>query len=160
MATQTYMPLGTTIVSASASSVTFSGFSGYRDYVLVAKSKNFEGPRDQGIQFNGDNNGSNYSSVFIWGNGSTGGSSTSTWLLDFYGSVTTDNTTSTVVEILGAGTSGIDTSWLSRSNRIASGVDIIAGRWNNSAPVTSITYFIIGGTIAPGSSVSLYGIAS
>lgn len=158
MATPTYTALATVTLASSASDITFSSISGYRDLVLVATGISTSGVQDQGINFNGDGTDTNYNCVIMWGNGGTYNSTTSTWLIDYYGSVTTDNTAATILQIMDAGASDKHTTYLSRSNRAASGVDAIAGRWSNTAAVTSIKYFLIGGTLAAGTTVSLYGI--
>ena len=157
MATPAWSPLATTTLSSSASSVTFGSISGYRDLMLVATGKSTSGTQDQAINFNGDGTDTNYNCVIMWGNGSTKGSATSSWLIDYYGSVTTDNTAATIVQIMDAGASDKHKTYLSRSNRAASGVDAIAGRWANTAAITSVKYFLVGGTLAAGTTVSLWG---
>jgi len=156
--TTAWVPLATTTLSSSASDITFSSISGaYRDLILVATGKSTSGTQDQGINFNADGTAGNYDCVIMWGNGSTYNSTTSTWLIDYYGSVTTDNNAATILQIMDYSATDKHKTYLSRSNRAASGVDAIIGRWNNDAAITSIKYFLIGGTLAAGTTVSLYG---
>jgi len=155
----TYTALATITLAGSASDVTFSSIPAtYRDLILVATGKSTSGLQDQGINFNADGTNTNYDCVIMWGNGSTYNSTTSTWLIDYYGSVTTDNTAATILQIMDYSATDKHKTYLSRSNRAASGVDAIAGRWSNTAAITSIKYFLIGGTLAAGTTVSLYGI--
>jgi hypothetical protein len=157
--TTAWVPLATTTLSSSASDITFSSINTatYRDLILVAKAKSTSSAYDQAINFNGDTNAGNYSCVIAYGNGSTYSSTTSSFIIDFYGSVTTDNTNVTILQILDAGASDKHTTYLSRANRASSGVDMVAGRWANTAAITSLRYFLNGGTLDAGTVVSLYG---
>lgn len=152
-----YIPLGSITLAASASSIVFGNISqDYKDLVLIATSKSTSSVLDQAIYFNSSTGG--YTCVILWGTGSSYGSNTSSFLLDYYGSVTTDNTAATMAHIMDYSSTDKYTTWLSRSNRAASGVDAIVGRWANTDAVNSLTYFLNGGTLAAGSTVSLYGI--
>lgn len=156
----TYTSLATVTLSASASNITFSSIpSGYRDLILVAKAKSTAGAYDQAIYFNTDYNAANYSCVIMWGNNSTYNSVTSSYIIDYYGSVASDNTCTTILQIFDYSATDKDTTYLARSNRAASGVDAVVGRWNNTQAVNSIRYLLNGGgTLAAGTTVSLYGI--
>ena len=162
MATPTYVALQTITVSSNASDITFSNIPNtYRDLVLVAQCKSTASAYDQAIEFNGDASSSgNYDCRILWGNFSNASNSAgSSNLIDYYGSVSTDFTNVTVVHIAEYSANDKSTFWISRSNRQANGVDIITGKWAPTTVVTSIRYYLNGGgTIAIGSTVSLYGI--
>lgn len=159
MTVNTYVPIASVTLTASASEIVLTGFdSKYNDIVLVATSKSTASVYDQGINFNGDNNDANYKSIIMWGNGTSTNRANLTWHLDYYGSVNTTNNTATIVQIMDLNSSDKHTTYFSRSNRADSGVDAVMGRWANAAVVTSIRYFLIGGTLAAGSSLVAYGI--
>lgn len=159
MPTETYTPLQTITLSAPASSITFSSIpSTHRDLILIARGKSTSSAYDQAIYLNGDTASGNYSCVILYGNGTSSGSTTSSFIIDYYGSVTTDNTAGTVLQIFDYSASDRYKNYLSRANRAASGTDAIAGKWNNTAAVNSLTYFLNAGTLAAGTTVSLYGV--
>ena len=82
MATPAWVPLATTTLSSSASSVTFGSIpSGYRDLVLVVDCIAASAGDSLRPRINGDT-GSNYYQVFMYGNGSsaTSGSNTSSYI--------------------------------------------------------------------------------
>lgn len=158
-AVNTYVPIANITLTSSATEILLTGFdTKYNDIVLVATSKSTASLYDQGINFNGDDNDANYKSIAMWGNGTGRGRANLTWHLDYYGSVDTTNTTTTIVQIMDLNSSDKHTTFFSRSTRVASGVDSIAGRWANTDAVTSIKYFLIGGTLDAGSSLKVYGI--
>lgn len=164
MATGTYIPLQTITLTSNASSVTFSSLpSKYKDFVFVAKSTSSAvGPYDQGIQFNGDT-AANYTSLVMYGSGTAKGTynalkNVNQIYLDFYGSVTSGFNTVNVTHILGAGDPNKETNVITQASRVSSGTDLIGSYWRVKDQVTSISYFLIGGTLGTGSKISLYGI--
>lgn len=163
MATGTYIPLQTITLTSTASSITFSSLpSKYIDFVLVAKSAATSSAFDQGVQFNGDS-AANYTSLVMLGAGTTASTyfalkNVNQIYLDFYGSVTPGFNTVNVTHILGAGDPNKETNAITQASRVESGIDLIGSYWRVKNQVTSIKYFLIGGTLAVGSKISLYGI--
>lgn len=71
MATLAWVPLATTTLSSSASSVTFASIpSGYKDLTLVVQANNTTTDEGTRVRINGDS-GSNYAYSYMRGNGST-----------------------------------------------------------------------------------------
>ena len=169
MATPTYTALATTTLSSAASSVTFSSIptSGYRDLVLIGNARttttNARGYEICGFQFNSDT-GSNYSRVRMRFNGSTAASDSGTGgNLEFEGIIdqSTASGTFNMVKLQVLDYSAIDKhkSVLYGGNNQSGQTGSYAGRWANTAAVTSIKFFTIqGGTFDAGSTFSLYGI--
>jgi hypothetical protein len=160
--TATYDLIASNVLTTNVSSVTFSSLpSTYRDLVLVIRSNtsNNGNPR---IRFNSDT-GSNYSQVRMTGNGSTATSATST---TFAGIITGDfayagSSSSYIVQIMDYSATDKHKTVLSRANESAGAVEAIAGRWANTAAVTTLTIDeFSGGTFSSGGTFYLYGIVS
>lgn len=165
MPTPTYTPLWSTTLAASTSSVSISGIpQGYRDLVLVIGGT-LTASEGNTIRFNGDS-GSNYSEVsaYVRAQGTiTSGSGTGTTLFGDYfdGGVpfvktiqimdysATDKHKAALCRVNAASTSGTSTTPLG----------MLAGRWANTAAVTSITCLSSTTTYAAGSTFALFGIA-
>lgn len=157
MATQGMVSLQTITLTGSASSIVFGSIpQNYRDLLIITQPKSTSSVVDQAIRFNGN---STIPVVVMWGYAGSYGATTSNALLDYYGSVTTDNTNATVIQVFDYSASDKYKSYLSRANRAAHGVDLIAGRWSSNAPITSVTHLLNGSSFAAGTTISLYGIA-
>lgn len=164
MGTPTYVALATTVLSSSASSITFSSIPNtYKYLVLTVTPKSTSaGPFDAGMQFNSDA-GANYAAKVAYGNGSTLNvydalANVNQIYLDFQGSVQNSFNQNCIAHIFGYSSTDMHTGVISRSNRTNSGLDFISSRWRNTATVNSIKYFLIGGTLDIGTKASLYGI--
>ena len=163
MATPTYDLLDSVTLSSSASSVTFSSIDqSYRDLVLVsANIRSSTGGTFQ-FQLNGDT-ANNYTWMYISGTGSSAsaaaaGGNQNRIILNGGGM---DNTgpLMAVLKILDYSATDKHTSCLIRSgNNTNFAVSAYAGRWANTAAVTSIRLF--GGSFNSGCTFHLYGIAS
>lgn len=162
MPTSTYTPLATTTLGANATTVTFSSISqSYRDLILVTDgTRTTTDSISIRLQFNGDT-GSNYSTVYMYGTGSSAAS----------GSITTDGVyTARIAPTRAIGQTNIfdysatdkHKTVLSRGNAADYITIAYAGRWANTAAITSIVCSIEGGSgqFATGMTFSLYGIAS
>ncbi len=158
----TYTLIDSTVLGSAASSVTFSGISatGKGDLVLVT---NIQPPASSVTQaylrFNSDT-GSNYSLVGMYGNGSSAGSYTATATslsLSYYGSVGSGGSFLGITHIMDFAESKHKTV-LSRIG--SSPVAAEAGRWANTAAITSLEIFKSGQDFAAGSSFYLYQIVS
>lgn len=164
-ATSTYIPLATFTAGSAVSQIVFSNIPNtYKDLVLVTNAiASSVGPFDQAIRFNSDT-ASGYSSMIIYGAGASASQYTALVnpdraYLDFYGSATTSARASSVAHIFDYSVNYKHKNVLTRGNRANNGTDLIASRWKNNSVISSITYFLIGGTIGVGTTVSLYGIA-
>lgn len=158
MATPAYIPIYTTTLASSASSVLMAGIpQGYADLVLVLDLKTTNN-REIGLQFNGDSTG-HYSFVQAIGNGSTtssNSSSTRTYarIIQTPGS---SNSGMGVVSIMDY-TANKHKAVLTRSNHNAE-VKMLASRWPDTSAITSITVMNnLAEDFLAGSTISLFGI--
>jgi len=159
MATPTYIPLATTTLASSASSVTFSSIDqSYGDLVLVSNidASAFSEFR---MRVNGDT-GSNYPSVRMQGSGSTTNSATFNFTyFRFNGNsdMDTDFSFISVIQVMDYSATDKHKTFLVRANS-SNGVDAHAGRWGSTSAITSLEIFPSTGTLESGSTFSLYGI--
>ena len=151
MATETYIPLATTTLASSASSVTFSSIDqSYGDLILIVVPSNAM----QGyLRFNADS-GSNYSFVYMRGTGSSAQSSAGSGSFEL---IDTGANELGKVEIMDYSATDKHKSTLNRSSRDR--VVAKAGRWANTSAITSISVTGATGDFSAGSTFSLYGIA-
>jgi hypothetical protein len=164
MPTATYTPLATVTLSSAASTITFSNIgSGYRDLILVCAAANGGSGSNNGIRFNGDT-GSNYSRIFMGANGvgavSSGTSTSTGFQYDNFG-FTTNTLGSTVhlIQVLDISATDKHKTILTRANRAGDTLDALAGRWANTAAITSLgIYSITGENFLTGSRFDLYGV--
>ncbi len=159
MPTNTYTPLGTITLSASASEVIFSGIpaslngQSFRDLILVMAATGASG-NDVNLFFNGDTNASNYSSVRMFGLGSSTGSSTYNSAGSIYTSLT-----QTTWQIMDYSATDKHKSQLIRVDNAGNATTALARRWANTSAITSATVQAVGTTFTSGSTFSLYAIA-
>jgi hypothetical protein len=160
MPTPTYTPLATVTLGSSASSVTFSSIPAtYRDLVMVVNGITTTNA-NLDIRINGDT-GSNYPEVLMSGDGSSTYSeaTTRTYLrLDYNGFIGTTAGHVSIVQFMDYSATDKHKTVLARGNNASNGVVATAGRWTNTAAVTSIA--LINTTFAAGMTVSLYGIVA
>ena len=160
MPTPTYTPLASLTLSASAASVTFSSISqAYRDLVLVVSGAISSGGESLRLRFNGDT-GANYSYAYMAGTGTATESSSSpsnTFIMAFYNESTSTMMTGSIMDY-----SATDKhkSVLFRGDNASARTMATAGRWANTAAITSIVVFPQSATWTAGSSFSLYGIVA
>jgi len=162
----TYIPLQTITLGAAASSVTFASIpQTYRDLVLIftpAVTGGSSSTASSYIRLNGDS-GSNYSHVVARGDGSSTGSTSFTdtgidtrYYTNSPGSL---GASITQVQFLDYSATDKHKSVLSRGNTAASGVNMTAARWANTAAITSIQIVAPSGrSWLTGATLSLYGI--
>lgn len=164
MPAPTYTLLDSVTLASSASSVTFSAIDqSYGDLVLVAEGKKETAGGDQfALRFNGDA-GNNYNAVWAEAYGTSNWSAVSnnsTWII-----------TSQAFSLVGSTMAGLLTAHiqdysstdkhkttLSRANKADAGVNMMAGRWANTAAITSVTITSTFSNYAVGSTFYLYGI--
>lgn len=157
----TKIPLATTTLSSSQSSVTFSSINGsYTDLVLVATGTATTST-GANVQFNSDT-ASNYSVTRLLGDASSASSNRSTTQTSitvcYNGNWTTTSTANFIVHINNYSNSSTYKTLLSRGSRGDSGADAIVGLWRSTTAITSLTFNTAAGSFASGSTFTLYGI--
>ena len=157
MPTQTYTPLATVTLGTAASSVTFSSIPAtYRDLILVVRPIGVSTTNQTGLRFNGDT-GTNYPTVLMFGNGSTTGSFTSNdSYIDIKGGFTSGIGVG-IAQIMDYSASDKHKTVLIRKDEPAS-TAARAGRWANTAVVTSLSLTGFGSNLDVGSRFDLYGV--
>jgi len=158
MPTATYTPLATVTLGTAVSSVSFSAIpASYRDLIFV-----FSGVVSAGggevlrVNFNGDTTSGNYSAVFANGDGSTTASGTDARRFGLmYAS-----RSQTVASFMDYSATDKHKTYLSRTGGASNALEMIAGRWANTAAITSIRVFPDANGFASGSTLSLYGVIS
>jgi hypothetical protein len=157
--TDTYTPLATVTLGASASSVTFSSIPAtYRDLILVVNGKSVTSQANLTTRFNADS-GSNYTYVEMYGNGSSAISSAAPLTYAYSGNLFT-NLGMTIIQYMDYSATDKHKTLLSRSSTSANQVGAIATRWANTAAITSLQVQALDSTnnFDTGSTFSLYGV--
>jgi hypothetical protein len=157
----TYTPIYSQTLSSSVNGVTFSNIpTAYTDLIVVHSGLVTAGTGIR-LRFNSDTGG-NYSNSIYHGNGSSAGSTRESNItsirMTYEGYADTADIGMRAAHILNYSNASTYKTVLSRSGRAASGIDIIAGVWRTTAPVTSITVFGSDGNLSTGTTVTLYGI--
>ena len=165
MPTQTYTPIASQVLPSASATVTFSTIPGdYTDLELVASVQASSSGQGLSMQFNNDNGtGSLYSNTGLRGNGST--------VVSFRQTSNTNVLLSNIAEPPTSGSFGLYNAKflnyananvfktiLVRSNSASFATEMFADLWRNTNAITSIKITISGGTIAAGSTFTLYGI--
>ena len=168
MPTATYTPLATVTLGTSSSTITLSSIpASYRDLRIVFSALGTSNDSSVEMRFNGDT-GSNYSQVYLLA--TNGGVATGVYtptLHYFYigqGLSTSSIYNPATIDLMDySATDKHKTSLIrsnGRQNDTNASVTFLAGRWANTAAITSIVFGLTGGSFATGTTVSLYGIAS
>ena len=157
----TYVPLATTTLNSTSSSVSFTSISGsYTDLVLVIQAALSSSANDTWLRFNSDS-GTNYSRTKIAADGSSVttfqasnqnayygvGNINTSWMMSINHIFNYSNTTMNKSFITRHGSTG---------NETAAGV----GLWRSTAAITSIEIAPGTSTFISGSTFTLYGIAA
>ena len=159
--TAKYTVLGSTTLTTSSASVTFSSIAGgYKDLVLVAAITS-NVTTDIDLRFNGSS-ASVYSQVIMSGNGSStfSPSGSNTYLRPtYYGGATAAVGNNVTMQIMDYSATDKHKSILSRTSNANDGVDAAAGRFAVTDAITSIEIFNISGRIWQiGSTFRLLGV--
>jgi hypothetical protein len=150
MPTPTYTPLATVTLASTAASVTFSSIPAtYRDLILVVRGTLTSGVGS--IRFNGDS-GANYTRVGMYGDGSTAASYSGT-SAEIFNSPITD-----IMNIMDYSATDKHKTYIARDSNSASLVVAQAGRWANTAAITTVALISPSSTFGVGSTFSLYGV--
>ena len=162
MATPTYTLIDSTTLASSASSVTFSSIDqSYGDLVLVANgNQNPTANADFGLLFNGSTTG--YSMVDMMGDGSGTESQAEGNTYADCGQYLYDNLGEkpilVTVNLMDYKATDKHKSFLARNSSASEKVWAVAGRWANTAAITSIEVKPSSGFLASGMTIYLYGI--
>jgi hypothetical protein len=160
MPTPTYTALANTTLGSSASSVTFSSISqNYRDLILVVTGKtSTNGPDSVLIRFNSDS-GSNYAYVRMLGTGTTASSYSGADNGIAIGIVSnTTNQSTFIASIMDYSATDKHKTALSRSGLVDGFIFASAGRWSNTAAITSVQIIEPTQTLSAGMTLALYGV--
>jgi hypothetical protein len=161
---QTYTPLANITLGSAAFGVTFGSIpQTYRDLVIVINGLGTSGNAAPVLRLNGDS-GSNYSSQYMEGNGSstTAARATATWMPS--GGATAGTTTNPIVatvQLFDYSATNKHKILLQSSSASASGSNVAAGQWANTAAVSSVFVFTpAASSWATGTTFALYGIVA
>lgn len=157
-AINTYVPLESIVLTNAASSVSFFNISqSYRDLIVVVSGGiGTSGTTSVEIRFNGDTTAANYS--MVWMEGTSGGAASSTSNL---WAVLDGSNSNFILQVMDYSATDKHTTALIRSNSAGADVRAAAGRWANTAAVSSILiYDSAGQSLTAGTTLTLYAIAS
>lgn len=167
MPTPTYTPIASTTLSSTQASVVFSNLNttaaGMRDLILVVDALLADGTANvyTNYRFNADT-GANYNNVIMGGDGSTAASTSAASVTSIYGtgSIRTRNTSrfQSTLQVFDFATTDKHKSTLTRSDDAGQRTEALAGRWANTAAITSLTVFVSASNFAAGSVFSIYGV--
>jgi hypothetical protein len=147
-------------LGANAVSVTFSSISGsYRDLILVIQGSTTSG-QNIFVRFNGDSTATNYNIVSIAGLGSGTGSSqtVNSNYLNYWSNFDTSQG-NLIAQFMDYSVTNKHKTFLSRQNTASVGVEAIAGRWSNTAAVTTLA-LLAATNFSSGTSFALYGVSA
>lgn len=156
MPTNTYTALANITLGSSASTVTFSNISGYRDLVLVVDGTT-QAVGDIWYRLNADDS-SSYPYVIMYGNGgpASSGSGSPT-----YGAMHYNNTTSrfnVVCNFFDVSATDKHKMAISRGNQADGFVMSYASRWPSNTAVNSLRVGTNGTNFLTGTTFELFGV--
>lgn len=159
MATATYTPLANITLTSSAATVTFSSISqAYKDLILVIAGTPTSGQQYFYTYFNSDT-GANYSRFEAYGTGSSPAAGSSSNLIPI--TLDVGNVASTILNFMDYSATDKHKTVLYRQNVVNELTLMGAGRWANTAAVTSIAVTgYSSGQMAAGTTLALYGVAA
>lgn len=159
------VPLQNITLSSSAATVTFGSIPAtFRDLRLVVQTTCASGVQIVGMRFNTDT-GSNYSRVYMNGNGSSTGSSAATETQLYFdaspdGATTAGNWYLGTADIMDYSATDKHKSVIARASIPTGSVAVTAGRWANTAAITTVTVVAGLQNFAAGSTFTLYGVSA
>jgi hypothetical protein len=155
----TYDLIATTTLAATGQPSFANIPQTYRDLILLVDAQTTDSSIDVFLRFNGDS-GSNYTRVTMFGTGSTSGSNVQTTTYVPVSYPVNSARVAIQVSIMDYSATNKHKTLLSRSGQANSAVDAWAGRWANTAAITSFGMAPVSGNFQAGSTFSLYGIAA
>jgi hypothetical protein len=157
----TYTPIATTTLASTATEYTFTSIpSTYTDLVLVVAGQTASTGSSALRVGNGSiDTGSNYSYTYLKGNGTTATSARASsitlgYIGEFYNSQTV-----TTINIMNYANTTTFKTFISRSNNAGNAVSTWVSLWRSTAAINQVR-FLSGDTMAIGTTLTLYGIAS
>lgn len=155
----TYEPIGTTTVSGtSTTTITFSSIpQTYTDLVLVSSVDNSTDVVNY-LRFNSDT-GTNYSRTTLRGTGSVADStrsSSQTFITFSFGTLSSPVTV--IWHILNYSNTTTYKSCVSRNSNTFDSVGAVAGLWQSTAAISTVSVTVASGYIVADSTFTLYGI--
>lgn len=166
MPTPTYTPLAEITLASNTTGVTFSSISqSYRDLIVTFNgSMAGSGTSSVCFRYNSDS-GSNYSTVWMVGDGTSAlsGSSTTTLgaLVGFYASHATGLRHVGKMSVMDYSATDRHKTTLIRDDSPSTETETQVNRWANTAAINTVYIFAnASGSLAAGSTITLYGIAS
>jgi hypothetical protein len=158
----TYTPIATTTLGSSASSVTFSSFSGYTDLVIICSIKATTGGNVR-LRFNSDS-GSNYSTTWLGADSGSSGSgrvSNETFIrTDYFGYIESSSFTPHTLNVMNYSNTTTNKTVLMRDGSPSTGVDAMVGLYRSTSAITALELYASAGQLATGSTFTLFGIAA
>lgn len=161
----TYTPIATQTLGSATASVTFSSIpSTYTDLILVASNSSATNQDALTLKVgNGSvDNGSNYSTTFLYGQGSgTGATSRVSNATNIFWGRSTTSINANILHLMNYSNTTTNKTVLSRGNAADAIVIAYVGLWRSTSAINIITIGTeIGGNISAGSTFTLYGIAA
>lgn len=155
--------LANTTLGSTASSVTFSSISSsYKDLILVVQTTT-AGTSSITLRFNTDT-GANYNSVIMEGNGSSTSSGTNAGTTALFGTYaynsTSTNASVHVFSIFDYTATDKHKAVLTRTNNTGLIAAAAAGRWANTAAITTVEVRSFSSSFAVGTTLTLYGVSA
>jgi hypothetical protein len=156
-----YDSISSITLSASASTITFSGIPSTYTHLQIRYSLTAAAPADTTIRFNGDT-GANYSSHLLRGTGAAAGafsyvSQTSSYVQFNIGY----NTSVAVIDILDYTNANKNKTVRSLAGFDSNGsgnIDFWSGAWYNTGAISSLVLTAVSTTFSTNSSFALYGV--
>jgi hypothetical protein len=159
MPTPTYKPLANLTLGSSAASVTFSSISqSYKDLILVVTGLPTTGEQFFYLYFNSDT-GANYIRLEAIGTGSTPAYFSASNLIPI--TLNASAITSNILNVMDYSATDKHKTVLYRLTNPSASTAMGAGRWANTAAITTIAVTgYNGGAMASGTTLALYGVAA
>lgn len=169
-----YVLLGTqTVGNGGASSVTLSNIpqTGYTDLKIVASARSTRSSYADnfGLRFNGDT-GNNYSyrRLYALGSGTPASTTQSGVSTIVGGTLSADTATANtfgnaefyIPNYTGSTYKSVSNDGTGENNATDSEIDLIAGIWNSTSAISSVTLYALSGNLAAGSTFYIYGLAA
>lgn len=160
MPTPTYTPLATVTLGTAISSVTFSSIPAtYRDLILVFRGTLTTATNNElELRINSDT-GSNYTRLVAYGDGSSAGSITDVFNSYRFSYGNNTNPFTSIVQFMDYSATDKHKTMLNRESQANRSSSMGAGRWANTAAMTSVQVFC-SQNLATGTTLNLYGIVS
>lgn len=155
MATSAWVALGSITLSGNATSFTFSSIpSIYRDLTIAVNGKRSTDTAGVLVYFNGDTTQANYTRVAMYGNGvddlAFANNEPEFVYMD-------SNDTVFRVQLMDYSATDKHKTLIARSDETAKWTFAIAGRWANTAAVSSIQFASTSGYFVDGTTATLWG---